>query len=174
MKNAVLTQLSIAALFLIASVAAYVFSYLHVEGIGSRIVSAETEAQQKNAELMNIHEAQSALSVLTESEARIKGYFVPATAAVSFLESVGTAGDAFGADVSVVSVNEDTAETGRTMLSLALQVRGSFEAVMRTVGTLEFAPYDITLTNISLDATDAEGAAWTAAANFTVGTELAP
>ena len=171
MKNAILIQLLIAAAFLAAAIAAYALAFLHVEDIGARIVRAEAEAQQRTVELKNIRDAQSALAALTESEARVKGYFVPTTEVVSFLERVGTAGDAFGADVSVVGVTEDTTETGRGMLTLSIQTHGTFASVMRTLGTLEFAPYDITLKNLSLDATDAENGAWTAAATFDVGTK---
>lgn len=171
MKNVVLIQLLIATVFLAAAIAVYALAFLHVEDIGSRIVYAEAEGQHKNIELMNIRDAQNALAALTASEMRVKGYFVPTTEVVAFLERVGTTGDAFGADVSVVGVTEDTSGTGRGMLTLSIQTHGTFASVMRTLGTLEFAPYDITLKNLSLDATDAENGAWTASATFDVGTK---
>lgn len=165
-------HLTIAVLLFAGAVALYAFAYLHIEGIGARIVAAEQEIHNKNAEVANIRDAQSALAALTESEARIKGYFVPEGEVVAFLEEVGRTGDTLGADVAVVGVTERSTESGRTMLDLSVQATGPFSSVMRALGMLEFAPYDITLTNLSMNAAESAESSWSAAASFDVGTQL--
>lgn len=168
MKQLVLIHLAIAIGLLAAAVAGYAFVYLKVKDINERVARTEMEIWTKEAELANIRDAQNALATLTESEARIKGYFVPVRDAVGFLEEVGSTGSRFGADVSVLGVTDKFSEDGRGLLTLSIQVQGSFSAIMRTVGTLEFAPYDIVLTDLSLD--EVGSGAWNASATYEVGT----
>lgn len=163
-------HLTLASCLLVGAVALYVFAYLYIEDIGKRVVATEQEIRNRNAEVANIREAQNALAALAESEARIRRYFVPEGEVVAFLEEIGRTGDALGADVTVVGVTEKTIEDGRTMLDLSVQATGPFASVMRTLGTLEFAPYDITLSNLSMNAAESADAAWSASASFDVGT----
>ena len=167
-----LIQLTIAGVLLVASCAGYAVAHAVVAKAGARVVAASEQIKQKNEEAKEIRKARTELTALSESEARVTGYFVSQDAVVPFLEEIGSMGKAFGSTVEVVSVTEDITETGRTMLDLSLQISGSFSSVMRTVGNLEYGPYDIALTNLSLDATSAKDNIWTASATYQVGTIL--
>ena len=168
-----LIHLSIAALLLVASVTGYTLWYLQVQKMGSRVVEADVRISAKSEEAAHIREARDALAALSASEERVYSYFVPSGQIVPFLESIGTTGEELGTDVEVVSVREEGADSGRGTVILALRIDGSFDAVMRTIGTFEYAPYDIVLTNLSIDAVDQgeEGSVWAASATYEVGTQ---
>jgi hypothetical protein len=51
---------------------------------------------------------------------------------------------------------------------MSLRIVGSFDAVMRTLGAIEYQAYDTTLANVTLDTPTGEN--WTASASFLVGT----
>jgi len=165
------THLAIALLVCAASAAGYAFWYLHVEKTGKKVAALELSVAARSEELRNIQEARNALVTLTEREANLQGYFVPDAEVVPFLEEVGDVGRTLGSVVEVVSVTEGERE-GRGTVSLSLRITGPFDAVMRTVGALEYAPYDIVLTNFSADAVERgeAGALWGAQATYEVGT----
>ena len=166
------TQLGIAAALFALSVAGYVFAYFTVTGMGAQVALLDAEIAVKGEELKNIQEARSALTALAAREANIQAYFIEDAELVSFLEHVGSVGESFGARVEVLGVSESTLEDARSAISLSLQVSGSFDAVMRTVGALEHAPYDITLSNLAIDAVerDEAGSVWAAQVSYEIGT----
>ena len=164
--NRTLTHLVIAVVVLALSIAAYVAAYLFVGSIGTKVVEAQKQIATKTVESEGIRKASTALSALVESEARVKSYFVPTDGIVPFLEEIGQTGSSLGANVIVVGVTEKGEVDGVTAMTLALRIEGSFASVMRTVGSLEFAPYDIALTNLSLDAGEET---WGASATYEVG-----
>ncbi len=166
------TQLGIAAALFALSVAGYGFAHLTVSGMGAQAAELDAQIAVKGEELKNIQEARSALTALAAREANIQAYFIEDAELVSFLENVGSVGEAFGAEVEVLGVTESTMEDRRSAISLALSVSGSFDAVMRTIGALEHAPYDITLSNLAIDAVErAEtGSVWAAQVSYEIGT----
>jgi len=169
--NRTLTHLAIAGALLALSIAGYVFAYMFVDSAGAKVAGAQQEIEAKSRESQEIRKASTALAALADSEGRVREYFVSTEGIVPFLEEVTSTGSALGSSVEVVSVTEAAPVEGRTFVTLALRISGSFSSVMRTVGALEFAPYDITLTNLSLDAGGAEGGAWSASAQYQVGTK---
>jgi hypothetical protein len=56
-------------------------------------------------------------------------------------------------------------------LELTLTVTGTFDAVMRTVGAIEYAPYDLSITGLDLGQTDKN--AWHADVTLLVGSAAA-
>lgn len=112
-----------------------------------------------------------AREALVGEEARIATYLVSPGEIVPFLESLEATGDRLGAEVAVVSVG-DAPGAGASRIPLALSVTGSFDAVVRTLGALEYQPYDIRITSMTLDTTqagEAPSGEWMAAAVFSVG-----
>jgi hypothetical protein len=95
-------------------------------------------------------------------------HFVSASDIVPFLSSLESTGKALGSTVSVVSVGSDTSKTKVGHLNLSLSITGPFDSVIRTLGAFEYSPYDIVLTNLTLN--NASASSWTAAAAFSVGT----
>jgi hypothetical protein len=90
---------------------------------------------------------------------------------VAFLGDLEKQGKAQGAAVEVLSVTDQDATKRR--ISLSLKITGSFDAVVRTLGTIEYGPYDAVLTNVTLDSVAAKEnapAVWTAAVVISFGT----
>lgn len=165
--NRVLTHLVIALVFLALSIAAYVFAFLAIEKTRDQIaeVSGKTVALVEDQE--RIKEAQGALAALSQNESRITGYFLNEKEIVSFLEEVESAGEALGADVTVVAVNNERNATP-PRVSVALRITGSFDAVMRTIGVIEYQSYDGIITTITMD--DQGSGVWGASITYSVGT----
>lgn len=110
--------------------------------------------------------ARSALAELGPKEEETYRHLVAADDIVPFLEGLETTGDRLGSSVEVISVTNS--QTGDA-LALSLRITGSFDAVMRTLGAVEYQTYDTVLTSLTLDTLPEEGSAWSAAASFTVG-----
>ena len=169
--NRIYSHIAIALILLGVTAGGYGFWYLKVGEVGGRIAEIDAQLAAKNEELKQIQEARTALTALAEKEARIRGYFIEEGEVVPFIEEVGRIGESLGAAVEVLGVSEEKGgEHGSVELSL--RISGSFAAVMRTVGALEYAPYDITLTRLAVDAVgqDVTGGSWAAQAAYTVGT----
>ncbi len=99
------------------------------------------------------------------AESTITGYFVDPDNIVAFLEGVQALGASEGATVTVSSVT--ASPTPRPHLDLALRVEGSFDAVVRTTGAVEYEPYDIETESYALTSSDAH---WTGDLTVSVGT----
>lgn len=108
----------------------------------------------------------AALAKLQVNEAAIEGYLISEDNIVAFLEGLERAGASLGAHTRVVSVGVSQGESG--VLAAALSVEGSFDAVMRTIGIIEYAPYAITLATIALQR-PLESAVWVASVGLSVG-----
>ena len=119
----------------------------------------------KSESVTRMATARSVLGELAGAEAEIKGYFVPQTGVVSFIDDLQARGRALSTEVSISSVSADT--HGGSTLLLTLAIKGSFDAVMRTVGSIEYAPYDLSTTGLSL-ALDSKGQ-WIANMTMVVG-----
>ena len=68
--------------------------------------------------------------------------------------------------MKVLSVSVDNSSK-QTSLVLSLVVSGTFDAVMRTVGAIEFAPYDVLISKLSL--ANEEKNVWNANLEIVVG-----
>jgi hypothetical protein len=104
-------------------------------------------------------------------EQALRAYFVSTSDVVSFLEELQSTGKAFGTTVEVVSVSS-TGEGKAAHLSIALKIDGSFDGVVRTLGSLEYSPRDIVVNDAALGISGK--AHWTATAAITVGTRAKP
>lgn len=149
---------------------AYAFANYALGTRSARSAALLAEISQMRGEKEAGEEAKRALANADAERAAIRGYFVEPEGVVGFLESVEDTARALGADVTVGSVTEVLNPTQH--LTLALKIEGSFTAVMRTIGALEYGPRDIVTTALTLD-TDSgpEGAtgAWRATMTMDVG-----
>ena len=128
------------------------------------------EIQQRSAATSRIAAARSALVELAGNEVAVQNYFVPQASVVSFINDLQDRGSVLGTTVDIASVAA-TSDKQHPMLRLAINIHGTFDAVMRTLGSIEYAPYDLSITRLSLNL-DAEGA-WVASADLSVGSTLA-
>lgn len=174
MMRASFIQLGIAALVLSASVGLVITGSLLIEKEQRHAAQAREEFTQKQTEALKVAAAKEALPALATDEAAINTYFVKPDDIVPFLESLQAIGRARGARVDVVSVDGNQ-NNPQKRITVSLKITGSFEGVMRTLGSIEYSPHDIALSSLTLD-TDlgTEGKStgvWTGAAIFSIGTQ---
>jgi hypothetical protein len=172
MNRTLLIHVVIAAVVLIAVTGAYAFWFNTVQQQSNHARVLAGEVENKQQDQSRIAQAQAQAASLTQDEASISSHFVAPADIVPFLEALQKAGTFYGSTVSVVSVSADPA-TARGKLNLSLSIIGPFAAVSRTLGSLEYSTYDMTLTSLTFDTPgpDTKGnRVWTAAAVFSVGT----
>ncbi len=163
-----LFQIIFAAVLLVLVIAAYGIWFVMVDSENAKARSLSQEIETKSQDASRIAEAKAALAALAVNEESVSTHFVSANEVVPFLGGIEATGAALKSKVNVVSVGAAPAEAGQGHLNLSVQITGTFDSVLRTLGALEYAPYDIHITNLTLD-TSGPGA-WSAAASFSVGT----
>lgn len=130
------------------------------ESLGNDIATAIAESEQAAA-------TRAALESLATDEAALRGYFIATDDIVPFLEVLETTGRNLGADVEVAAVSDAPGADGR--ITLSLRITGSFDAVLRTVGAIEYGPYDSRVENLTIEATPLDASSWNATGVFSVG-----
>lgn len=129
-----------------------------VASLGDAVV-IKTETANRAASL------RASLADIADDEATIQSYFVPETGIVAFIDSLQARGTEQGATVTVLSVSASTATTEPSFV-LSLSIDGTFSAVMSTVGAIEYAPYALTVSSLSVTKNKDE---WHANLNLIVG-----
>lgn len=165
-------QLIAAVILLALFIAAYSGWFVIVDRENAKAAALATQIELQSQDTARIAAAKAALASLSSDESRVNMHFVPAADVVPFIETLQSTGSSLGSTVQVLSVSAVPGKA-RGQLALALQITGSFDSVMRTLGALEYAPYDITLGSITLSTPGAAGKGarvWQAGAAFTVGT----
>lgn len=135
---------------------------IRVADLGKEIANKQLETERQSVE-------RATLPVLESSEAALARYSVYTEDIVPFLSQLEKQGKAQGAVVEVLSVSDGGVNRQRILLSL--HITGSFDAVARTLGMIEYGPYDATFTSVTLDTTsekDAKVAQWSAGAVLSV------
>ncbi|MGK2908740.1 MAG: hypothetical protein ACSLE1_02925 [Sphingobium sp.] len=172
MRRRAIIQLAIALLVLAGVCGAYAFWYVQVGKESAEAASLAEQIRMRVQDSARAKEAEKALASLASDEASIRGYLIRQEDVVPFLGTLEGMGSRFGSSVEVVSVSsEDGPARGRVLLSL--RIAGSFDAVVRTLGAIEYGPYDSAVQNVTLDTSTSEGGgrSWTASATFAIGTE---
>ncbi|HUQ30437.1 MAG TPA: hypothetical protein VM103_02870 [Candidatus Paceibacterota bacterium] len=138
--------------------------YHAVDSESAHVSELAAQIDLKNATQLRASALRATLDQLASDEAHIGKYFVSPDTIVSFLGELQAHGTAAGGLVKVQSVSTATTN-GHPALQILLSISGSFQAVMKTIGRIEYAPYDLSVTSLSLNTTlDPQGAGKTAAA----------
>jgi len=116
--------------------------------------------------ISRIASARLALDEIADDEATVQSYFVSEGDIVSFIDQLELRGKNQGATVNVLSVSTGTVGT-QPVFVLSLAVNGPFDSVLRTIGTIEYAPYDLFISGLSLSQNDKTS--WHATLTLTVG-----
>ncbi len=138
--NTSFIHLGIAALVLVLAAGGYALGFHMVSEAKAEATTLAGEIAAKEAAQARGAGARARLLEVASDETFLASHFVATADIVSFLEDLEGAGDAFGAVVSVASVSGDEANQGGR-ITLSLSIRGSFDAVMRTLGVLEHGRY---------------------------------
>ncbi len=160
-----------ALILCIASFVGYGAWYATLSAKSAAVADLQSRIDAKTETMDRITTARAALAGIANDEALVRGYFVPETEVVSFIDALEAQGEALGTDVRVLSVSTGGAPASPT-LSLSLTVGGTFDAVMRTVGSIEYAPYAITV--VALSVTQDVNDGWQADLKLSVGSVPAP
>lgn len=163
-----LLSIVIAVALLALALAGYVALRTKVSRQSVAVANLVQQIETKTAAADHLALVRETLASLTDEEAAVQSYFVPDTAIVPFIEELQSRGRVLGADVEIASVAAIPAgPKTRPRLTIALSVAGPFDAVMRTIGSLEYAPYAIKVTSLTL--TLGADAIWTANTSLSVG-----
>ncbi|MFA6503299.1 MAG: hypothetical protein WCT45_03555 [Candidatus Paceibacterota bacterium] len=160
------THFLIAAAVLVACIAGYAVWYSVIAGKSRAVADLEQQISDASENVGNVASVRTALAEIAGDETKIRSYFVPEEGVVAFINDLESRGTAQKTTATVLSVATGGTPARPTLL-LALSVKGTFDAVMRTVGSIEYAPYDISVSAFSIKQ-EGKGA-WSAVINLTVG-----
>ena len=134
--------------FVIVSIG-YGIWYAAIAAKSTNVVYLENQIETKTQTASHIASARAALTEIAGDETVIQKYFVSKTAVVAFIDDLQARGKAQETVISILSVSTAGTVLQPTLL-LSLTINGTFDAVMRTVGTIEYAPYAISILGLSL------------------------
>lgn len=145
-----LTHFLLALTTLIAVSGAYGAWYTTVSHKSNEVANLQSQIDAANENAGRIALAKTAISEIVMDEERMKNYFVSESSVVSFINELEALGTSGGAAVTVLSVSKGGTSLAPTLL-LSLSIQGTFDAVMSTVGAIEYVPYDVSITTLSVE-----------------------
>ncbi len=149
-----------------AALVGYGFWYAAVANESTTVAGLQNQIDTKTETASRIASARTALAEIAGDESVVQSYFVPDTAVVPFIDDLQVRARAQNATMKVLSVSVGT-DVAEPTLILSLTITGTFDAVMRTVGAVEYAPYDLSLSKLSLGKSDKN--IWSASTELIVG-----
>ncbi len=137
----------------IGAFVAYEFLYAALANKSIAVANLQNQIDMKTEASKRITAARTALAEIAGDESVVQSYFVPETGVVSFIDDLEARARAQTATMKVLSVSIGGVATAPTLV-LSLIVDGTFDAVMRTIGAIEYAPYDLSISRLSLEKTE--------------------
>lgn len=165
-----LTSIGFALVLLAATVFGYGYGYLLVSKKSATVAGLEQTILAKTETASRVSSARTALAEISGDEAAVKAYFVSQAQVVPFIDALQSTGSDLGTKVEVLSVSQKPSSE-HPALGVSLAISGSFDAVMRTAGAIEFAPFDLTVDTFGLSA-DAGTGLWRANVTLTIGSTV--
>jgi hypothetical protein len=105
-------------------------------------------------------------AALAEDEAALREFFLEEADIVSFTETLKERGRSLGSSVEVVSASVERG-TPRGRILVSVRIRGTYDAVLRTLGAIEYGPQDAR-TERAVQSFESEN--WVATASFSFAT----
>lgn len=170
MKNNSTYFFGFAVLLLLIVVGVYAADYHFFSVEKEQAQKIEKQIFDKKSEIERARKAQLTLSSLSTNEELVRSYSLSREDIVGFLEALQTTGSRLGSTIQVLSVADDKANP-HPRVTISLLVVGTFDSVMKTIGVLENAPYDSSISSLTLSSQTQEKKAtlWSAATLLTVG-----
>lgn len=165
MKSPFSHLITISVLCIIAFIG-YGVLYAALSSKSAAVAALENSIATKTETVKRIAATRATLAGIATDETVIQNYFVPETSVVTFIDALETHGKEQSAAVSVLSVSK-TGTTEQPTLTLSVTIKGTFDAVMRTAGAIEFMPYDLLI--ISFQASQDAKDSWHADMKLLVG-----
>jgi Tfp pilus assembly protein PilO len=129
------------------------FLYTVIAKKSTTAAELQNQIDLKREKIKNIASSRAALSGIAKEESVVNKYFVSESEVVSFIADLQASGLSQGAVVKVLSVSTGNANM-RPSLTLSLTIAGAFDAVMKTVGMIEYSPYYLTISKFSISKDD--------------------
>jgi len=173
MKKQALIQCIFAGGVVFLAVGAYAVAYGAVGVMSQKAASLDTQIRTVSEDALRAGKARETLASLSMDEASVHAYLIRQEEIVPFLGRLEALASSLGSSLQVVSVSADTAGP-RGKILISVKITGSFESVVRTLGAIEYGPYDSAIANVTLDTPENEPGqtpVWSAVAAFTLGTQ---
>lgn len=148
--------LAVTILLNLAAIGWYGFLFAEVKAKNENTSNLMSRIRTETAEGNTLHSKKALVAETASLRGELASYLVAREGAVSFIEFLETTGDEVGAQVTVESINthELTQSAQAEELKLALQVTGTWPAVVRFLGLLELLPYKTDLHQVVLSRAD--------------------
>lgn len=160
------THLSIALSVLVAVFVGQWFWYSIVAEKSSAVAALQSQINEKSEAASRVASSRAELAKIADDEIAVKSYFVSENDIVAFIDGLQENGLSQKTIVKVLSVSAGGTNT-RPTLSLSVTVTGAFDAVMRTIGSIEYSPYDLSISKLSVMKSDKK--TWSANLELIVG-----
>ncbi|MBU6321073.1 MAG: hypothetical protein KGI78_03895 [Patescibacteria group bacterium] len=168
MKTSVVAPI-LATCALVAALAVYASSWSSVGAAKAAVADLARKVEAASAESVRLASIDGRLASLGTEAGTIDNYFVPEADVADFINELETRGKEAGAAISIASVAAVPATgAAHPALSIAVTIRGSFDAVLRALGSIEYSPHALSVTSAAVAAAP-DGKSWTASANLLVG-----
>ncbi|HUX81017.1 MAG TPA: hypothetical protein VMV38_01700 [Candidatus Paceibacterota bacterium] len=164
--NSSLTRLFSALAVAVMAVIGYGVWYSVVSAKSAEVANLQNQITTATNSVNHLTSDRTALTEITTAEGQIQSYFVPESGVVAFINYLQASGLTQKATVTVLSVSTGSSDTLPSLL-FSLTIQGTFDSVMRTVGMIEYAPYDLSISSLSVKKNDKN--TWQAALSFSVG-----
>lgn len=166
MKKSSVIHLIFALTITILMGASYSWWYAEIMRKNDDVASIDSQINLIQRAMSHVTSARAALTEISGDEERLQNYFISETGVVSFIDMLQARGFAQKTFIDVLSVSIGGTATQRVLL-LAVTISGTFDAVMRMVGAIEYAPYDISVSSLSVQQNAKNN--WQANLSLTVG-----
>ena len=130
-------------------VACYGIWYASISAKSTTVADLERSIITKTEAVNRIAATRSTLTDIAEDEAKVQSHFVPEAGIVSFIDTLEALARARSATLKILSV-ATAGTTARPELTLSVSITGSFDALMRTIGSIEYSSYDLSVSTLSL------------------------
>lgn len=143
------THFFIALTVCAVALVSYGFLYSLISNKSAAVRDMQRKIDTRTESVGRISTARSMLNEIADNEAAVQDYFIPETGVVAFIDDIERRGSSLGVSIDVLSVSTGVVGIQPT-LTLSLIARGTFDAVLRTIGMIEYAPYDLSVSTLSI------------------------
>jgi len=143
--------------------------YTAISHKSNEVVNLQGQIDAANENAGRIALAKAAISEIVMDEEHMLNYFVSESSVVSFINELEALGISEGSIVTVLSVSKGGTPSVPTIV-IALSIQGTFDAVMRTVGAIEYVPYAVSIVTLSVDQNGKDS--WHANVNVVAGSAI--
>lgn len=150
----------------IFAIVSYGIWYTAVSNKSQAVADLQARIDDAHKNMNRIAKARAVLAQIATDEMKVKSYFVPESGIVGFIDMLETRGQGENVSVSVLSVATGGSPS-KPVLLLTISLEGTFDAVMRTIGSIEYAPYAVSISSLSVASADAPS--WHATLSLVVG-----